>query len=231
MSSTEPTEPEPSATDPSEPDPSVNSPAAVAWLIWIGIVIFLCAAAAVRGGNVLLLLGIAAGISAIVAAIHEIVIRTMDRQLENIAALAPGQQVFRFQSNSWFQSAIVLLREHELIDSTVLTDSEQPTNGPRWASASATAITFWRGYSTTPYFTIPWKSVSRMFAETERHRGGRGGNMFFPGISLIIEGGPNPINMILRMPVARGSRPGRPAGVTWILAQLEQLRGVNPNVG
>jgi hypothetical protein len=149
-------------------------------------------------------------------------------RLKRIRSLAPGEYVLLFDSNLWFQNAVLALRSAGVIDPDTQTDSEHPTNGPRWASASSEALSFWRGYAGTPVFRLPWSRVSELSRSINSLPTTNGANRSTYGIEVTILSGGKPIHIFLEQPVALGAVSGRTRDVDTIVAELNRLRGAAP---
>ena len=220
-------------SDPSTPEPASTARRgkAVGCVVVISVIlIVILGASAAHNWFVISLAGVLISLTALTLVGDAVMARFRAGQRRRMQALAGDQLVFTFQSTRWFQHAVMQLRAAGTIDPDVLTDSENPTGGPRWASATTDGLSIWRGYSPSPYFTLHWSIVTEVFREIESSRamGDATKRDWAPGISVIVTGGPKPVNLILRAPIAHLRPRAASRQVAVIVDELNELRGVTP---
>ena len=166
----------------------------------------------------------------IVVVIAVVAPRVWRRRVARLKALAPGEFVFFFDSNRWFQNGVVELRTRGLVDEKLKTDSEDPTRGPHWASASTQRLTFRRGYTTAPYFSLAWSQISTVDFAIESPMGAYSRSRDSrPGVRVEVAASGAPITLLLTPPTTGGSIARPTADAKFIVDELNRLRGVTPS--
>jgi hypothetical protein len=96
------------------------------------------------------------------------------RQLRHLRTMARGAYVFTFNSSGWYQTALLDLQKHEIIESKALTDDSNPvTRGPRWASVTSEGIRIMHGYDEEPTVVLPWSLIGDVKEGSRTHGTGR----------------------------------------------------------
>jgi hypothetical protein len=115
-------------------------------------------------------------------------------QFARIAAIAPGQYTFIFTSNRFYQEAFLEMQRQKIIDPAVQSDDSSPvTRGPRWASASSSGLSIWRGYDAVPLVTLPWTKVGTITSGYPIRRGNSYGALPSVTVNLLGSGGALPL--------------------------------------
>ncbi len=155
--------------------------------------------------------------------------RLSKHRLRRVQSLAPGQFVFLFQANLWFQNAVLKLRSDGVIDPETKTDSEAPVSGPRWASASTEGLSLWRGYSATPFITLDWSKIDSVArSQNTLPTTNASGRTSSWGIAVSVRGPGRLIHLFLEQPLAAKKSGFRSSVyVDSLVDELNRLRGVD----
>lgn len=145
------------------------------------------------------------------------------RQLQRISTIAGGDYVFTFDSNGWYQTAVLELQRQKIIDPAIPSDNASPlTRGPRWVSASSLGITVWRGYDAMPVVTFPWSGVGAVFAALHRSPGSRNGPQ--PGLTVTVRATDGEVQLVLLSPSAALSLVTNLAQARAVARELKSIR-------
>jgi hypothetical protein len=166
----------------------------------------------------------------VIAAAYFVITYTVRRrQFRRLRTMAPGAYVFTFNSSGWYQSALLDLQKHEIIDSKALTDDSNPvTRGPRWASVTSDGIRIMHGYDEEPTVVLPWSRVSAVKEDSRTHGVGRYSSTA-EGVSIGIHLDDRDIVLLLDAPNANANPWTSPKRSSLVIDELNRLRTAPPS--
>jgi hypothetical protein len=167
-------------------------------------------------------------IALVAGAIYLVILFFVRRhQLERLRLIAPGEFVFTFDSNRWFQAAVLELLRQEMIDSKAPTDDSNPlARGPRWLAASSRGIRIMRGYDDDPVVSLTWSMLGKVTSEMHvRKKRNSGAD---PSVTVSVHGSDGDIRVVLYSPNS-GASPFNTLGhARAVQAELCRVRDAPP---